>query len=224
MRKRHNPLRFLDITADVDSDDEEVEDDDEVYEDDLPEDGIAEDPGDIGRRNSIGFCPPDADDPDVDAAFQAFHRRAIARGNHNRSSPSSEDDEDDDTPSPLSNLLRTVASLPAVDDNSIFCVPVKPGKEWSVILNLMRRKNLTSLQKKAEGLREGFGDGVISIFSVPKSPGRVYFEATALSPVHELAHDIDYIYTRLAFTVPLPERISLLQSCNTSPPIVEGDH
>lgn len=101
---------------------------------------------------------------------------------------------------------------------------MQPGKEWTVVLNLMRRKCLTSFQKKAAGIAEDVGNGVAAIFSVPKSPGRVYFDAKAFGPVLELSHRIDHIYTALAFTVPLAERIALLRPSNVSPPLEEGNH
>lgn len=126
MRKRHNPFRYLDIAAEVDSADEEEEEDDDVYDDHLPDDDVAEDPGGDREGTSREFRVPDGDDPDVDAAFRALHQRAISRG-INRSSAHIRDDDDEESPSSIPAALLSIGSLPAVTDNAMFCVPCKVG-------------------------------------------------------------------------------------------------
>ncbi len=64
---------------------------------------------------------------------------------------------------------------------------------------------------------------VASVFFVPKSPGRVYFEARSLEGVRALCHGMVFLYFRSNVFVPLTERIALLEVGKTDPLIEAGN-
>ena len=118
MGNGRNPLQFLDIIAAVDSgeEDEDEEDEDDSLAGDL------EDPGWMVGGASIPPPAPDADDPTVDAAFDALHRRAVARGaKHPRSSP----DTDQPPRGSSSSTLIDIYDNPSIKDHLLFAVPCK---------------------------------------------------------------------------------------------------
>ena len=79
-------------------------------------------------------------------------------------------------------------------------------------------------QKNGLGLPPTFGEGVASVFSVPKSPGRLYVEADCLGSVLTLVRGTSYVYTAMVFSVPLAERVALLQPSSQLPPFSIGNY
>ncbi len=63
---------------------------------------------------------------------------------------------------------------------------------------------------------------VASVFYVPKSPGRVYFEARSIEAVRILCEGMVFLYFRSLVTVPVAERVALLNFGKSDPLIEEG--
>ncbi len=63
---------------------------------------------------------------------------------------------------------------------------------------------------------------VISIFSVPKSPGQIYIEAQSSDPLVRLFTGIHYLYICSLFVVPIVKCVALLQA-DKSLPLIEED-
>ncbi|KLO15316.1 hypothetical protein SCHPADRAFT_269380 [Schizopora paradoxa] len=208
MRKKHHPSIFFDISAAVDREEESGDDDEDEDE------GSSEEyDADLKIVGAPSLIFPDDDDPDVEAAFEGLHRRALARGARFQQILSSELlNSPSDSPSTTSfHLLHNLDTLPDLHDRMLFCIPVKHGKESKVVFQLMRKAI------------EGFGQGVASVFFVPRSPGRIYVEASTEDIVHHLASHIQNIFLKSLFLVPITERVALLQPSMLPPVIQKGD-
>ncbi len=61
-----------------------------------------------------------------------------------------------------------------------------------------------------------------SAFHVPKSPGRVYFEARSAEAVRSLCEGMEFLYFRSHVFVPITKRVTLLEVGKSDPLIEEG--
>ncbi len=84
------------------------------------------------------------------------------------------------------------------------------GKEQEVIWRLL---NKMQAKESVE---------VVSVFYIPKSPGRVYFEARSSEAVRTLCHGMVFLYFRSNVFVPITERMPLLEVGKSDPLIVAG--
>lgn len=74
-----------------------------------------------------------------------------------------------------------------------------------------------------EKYRNGFGHGVGSAFYVPKAPGRVYVEATAIARVQRFILRMHFMYYSSVYPVPVVERVALLEPGSIPPLLKSGD-
>ncbi|KLO03897.1 hypothetical protein SCHPADRAFT_948204, partial [Schizopora paradoxa] len=191
---------FRSVFVDVEAVAEEEDEDDE--EDDYDE---GENDEDIDIEDQLSASAPAAlrieDDDDAEAEFEAFHQRAISRG-HRRLPHSDGSSADRGTGTDLHPCANAVG-IPGVEDYHLLCYHVKVGKEIMVVLRLMRK--LLDREEIGRPL-----EGIGSVFSVPKSPGRIYVEARSPKCAEQLLRGIHFIQLHSEFLVPLAERVSLL--------------
>ncbi len=116
--------------------------------------------------------------------------------------------------------------LPGLNDLCMFGVSCKVS---GLFLLLLRRTHLSQRGQEQEvvwrllnKMQAEESPDVASVFYVPKSPGRVYFEARSLEAVRTLCHGLVFLYFRSHVFVPLTERIALLQVGKSDPLIEAG--
>ncbi|KLO04790.1 hypothetical protein SCHPADRAFT_947439 [Schizopora paradoxa] len=198
MGKRPFRSIFLDVEAVADEEDEE-EEEEESGEDEYDEDIDNED----RLSNSTPFDFRIEDDVDAMAAFESFHRRAISRGQ--RRAPESVELATEVGTGNIPHPCDTAAVIPDV------------GKEITVVLRLMQKK----FDQEALGLPV---EGVGSVFTVSKSPGRIYVEARSPRHAEALLKGIHFIQLQSIYLVPLAERVALITPGMSPPPLQLGDH
>ncbi len=118
-------------------------------------------------------------------------------------------------------------ALPCSNDISIFGVFCQVSNSFIPFF----LKRFTFWQKRKEDevvyhlwdkMRDTQAVEVISVFSVPSSPGRVYFEAQSSAAVVSLCEGMLSLYIRSLFPVTLAERIALLRTDRSNPLIEKG--
>lgn len=200
-RKRHRSKvrrnQFLDVEAEVDADEDDIEEDDEDRED-----GFIADDADHPELNDLRRYPPDEDrHRELDRQFEQAKTEdmeALAAGFKERHGRSSRRNLGD------SQVVPRRLLLPSVQDNSIWGVKCKPGKEREIIFSILKKQEESEMTKSPLQITSAFERG-------NTMPGYIYLEARKQADVMHALKGVSFAYpmTKILL-VPIKEMPDLL--------------
>lgn len=205
-KRKRKKKRSMFVDMEAEEDDDEDEEEEEVSEEALAAARAEKEQIPLRRRGSSWL---DKDEKEIERDLLLKQRRLDAAEAAAAAAPDTE----------AARALRRSKNLPSVNDPSLFAVRCKPGKELEVVLQLLQKKQFSSVSVP-----------IYSAVYTPQAKGFVYVEASSERTVQIALTDIPsaYPFTKVGAeiknitVVPVKERPDVLTVTEARRPRTAG--